>query len=87
MIRIIKYGKMYYIFPGMNDPLEWAYHIFRHNNPDMPGVNPVPKGKMSIALTEKSARMKADKLRRDYNVTFPDNRIRIDTIKELNFVP
>ena len=83
MIRIIRYKNKYYIFPGMNDPLEWAYQIYRYNNPGLPGVTNIPKGKMLIAIREDTATKKAERLQWNYMGNYPDDPIKIDKIKTL----
>ena len=84
MIRQIKYRKKIYIFPADNDPLEWAYQIFRYNNPNIPGMAPIPEGYMLVALTERAARKKAELVRDTYNMFFyPPEKETIHAVKEL----
>ena len=83
MIRQIKYKKRIYIFPADADPLEWAYQIFRYNNPNLSGVTPIPEGRMLVALTEKNAREKAEQLKAEYNLSWPQDKENIHSIQEL----
>ncbi|MEK7556662.1 MAG: hypothetical protein AAB538_01665 [Patescibacteria group bacterium] len=84
MIRQIKYRKKIYIFPAGPDPLEWAYQIFRYNNPHLAGVTPIPLGKMRVALNEKNAREHAEQIRVAYNLfAGPEDKEAIRSIQEL----
>lgn len=84
MIRQIKYGKRIYIFPAYADPLEWAYQIYRYNNPNLPGITTIPEGKMRVALTAKAARKCAEQIKTEYNLfAGPEDRETIHSIQEL----
>ena len=84
MIRQIKYRKKIYIFPANNDPLEWAYQIFRYNNPNLPGVTHIPEDHMRVALNEKTARKHAEQIRVVYNLfAGPEDKENIAPLQEL----
>lgn len=83
MIRQIKYGNKFYIFPADNDPPEWAYQIFRYLNPDIPQVPAIPKKHMVVALNEITAQKQAEQIQRRYTVNYPEDPIKIAKPQEL----